>query len=151
MAKQPFHMEDSVLVDAPIAEEFAYITDFGNTPKWHKNMKKVGWTSQAPHGVGSTYDWIETFSGIKMDIGGIITTWEPPFSFSWKPSSSPYPLSGGWKLAEKDGATLVTRYSDNELSGIYKWLNFMMLPMAKRQVKEELQTLKRLIEANKGG
>ncbi len=142
-------MEDSVLIDESIEVVFAYITDFSNTPKWHKNMKKVGWKSDPPYGVGSEYDWIETFSGMKMDISGVITSWNPPYSFTWKPTTSPYPLTGGWTLIQKGNSTLVIRYSDNQLSGIYRWLNRMMLPKAKRQIRKELQELKRLIEVGK--
>lgn len=146
MNNNALHMEDTVLINAPIETVFAYITDFSKTPLWHKNMIKVGWKNEGPHGVGSEYDWIETFTGMKMDIGGTITSWDPPYAFSWKPTTSPFPITGGWKLEQKDSSTLVTRYSDNQLRGIYKWLNMMMIPMAKRQVKQELETLKKLIE-----
>ena len=141
-------MEDTVSIDKPIEAVFAYITDFANTPKWHKNMKKVGWKTEVPHGVGSEYDWIETFAGMKMDLGGVITSWDQPYAFTWKPTTSPFPISGGWTLVANGNSTMVTRYSDNQLSGIYKWLNIMMVPMAKRQVHKELQVLKRLIEAS---
>ena len=140
------HMEDSILIEAPIDTVFNYITDFRNTSQWHKNMKKVGWVSTPPHGEGSTYDWIETFAGMKMDIGGTITEWNPPYSFAWKPTTSPYPLSGGWRLVKEGDGTLVTRYSDNQLSGIYKWFQYLMLPMARKQIKEEMRVLKMKIE-----
>lgn len=146
MKDASLHMEDSISIDAPIEFVFAFITDFSNTPKWHKNMKKVGWKKDGPQGFGSEYDWIETFSGLKMDIGGVITSWDPPYSFTWKPTTSPYPITGGWTLEKREGETYVTRFSDNELAGIYKWLNKLMVPMAKRQVRKEMQELKRLIE-----
>lgn len=146
MKSDSLHMEDSVLINAPINLVFDYVTDFKNTSKWHKNMLKVGWKDQGPHGVGSEYDWIETFAGMKMDIGGVITEWTAPNSFAWKPTTSPYPISGGWTFVEKENSTLVTRYSDNQLKGIYKFFNLLMVPMAKRQVAKELKELKRLIE-----
>ncbi|MBP8894061.1 MAG: SRPBCC family protein [Chitinophagaceae bacterium] len=148
MDKKTLHMEDTVEIDAPIKTVFEFIADFKNTPKWHKNMKKVGWKKEGPYGVGSEYDWIETFFGMKMDIGGVITSWNPPYSFTWKPTTSPFPITGGWTLLEKGNSTFVTRYSDNQLSGIYKWMNLMMVPVAKRQVRKELQELKRLIEVS---
>lgn len=146
MKNSSLHMEDTIAIAAPIESVFAFITDFRNVPKWHVNMQKVGWKNAGPHGVGSEYEWVETFAGIKMDIGGTITSWDPPYSFTWKPTTSPYPITGGWTLVSKDKTTLVTRYSDNQLAGIYKWLNMLMVPMAKRQVKKELQVLKKLIE-----
>lgn len=151
MKNSSLHMEDTVIINAPIDTVFAFITDFSKTPTWHKNMKKVGWKHDGPHGVGSEYDWVETFAGMTMDIGGVITSWNPPYAFTWKPTTSPYPLTGGWKLEEKFNSTLVTRYSDNQLAGIYKWLNRLMVPMAKRQVRKELDVLKNLIEASHMG
>lgn len=141
------HMEDTVSINAPIDTVFAFITDFRIISKWHKNMKKVGWKNDGPHGVGSEYDWIESFSGMKMDLCGVITLWDAPNSFAWKPTNSPFKMTGGWTLVAKENSTLVTRYSDNGLSGIFKLLNSLFLPKAKRQVKSEFQELKRLIEA----
>lgn len=146
MAKNAVHLEDSIEINAPIEAVWAYLIDFRNVPKWHMNMKKVGWKTKEPHGVGSEYDWIETFAGMKMDIAGTITSWNPPYSFAWKPTTSPFPITGGWKLVAKEIATFVTRYSDSSLSGIYKWLNMMMVPMAKRQVRKEMKMLKKMIE-----
>jgi uncharacterized protein YndB with AHSA1/START domain len=147
MKNNSIHMEDIVVIDAPIEAVFAYIVDFRNTAKWHKNMKKVGWKKDEPPGLGSEYDWTETFAGQTMVLDGVITSWEPPNSFAWRPTNSPYPISGGWTLVKKENLTVVTRYSDNQLAGIMKLMSFIMLPMAKRQVRLELQVLKRLIES----
>lgn len=147
MTDSAIHMEDTVVIDAPIDAVFAYLADFRNTAKWHKNMKKVGWKTGDPPGLGSEYDWTETFAGQTMVLDGVITSWNPPYSFTWRPTNSPYPITGGWTLAEKEGSTVVTRYSDNQLAGIMKVLSFMMLPMARRQVRLELKELKRLIES----
>ncbi len=150
MESKPIHMEDKVLIDAPIENIFAYLVNFKNTANWHKNMKKVGWKNDEPPGLGSEYDWIETFAGQTMNLDGIITSWDPPNAFTWKPTNSPYPITGGWTLVKKENATEVTRYSDNQLKGIYKLFSLIMLPMARRQVRSELQELKRLIESSKG-
>lgn len=140
------HLEETVLIEAPIETVFAYITDFRNTSKWHENMKKVGWKKEGPYGVGSEYDWVETFSGIKMDLGGIITSWNAPYSFTWKATTGTFKITGGWTLEQHGNTTRVTRYSDSHLSGIFKWLNSLMVPMAIRQVRKEMQVLKQLIE-----
>jgi len=141
------HMEDSVLINAPIKAVFEYMADFNNVPNWHENMIKVGWKNNNPPGVGSEYEWIETFAGSKLYLDGIITSWNPPYSYSWKATKSRFGMTGGWTFVEQENATLVTRYSDSELTGIFKLLNALFLPKAKRQVKRELQELKRLIEA----
>lgn len=147
MKNNSIHLEEIVVIDAPIENVFAYLTDFRNTAKWHKNMKKVGWKKDVPPGLGSEYDWVETFAGQTMVLDGVITSWDPPNSFAWRPTNSPYQFTGGWNLVQKGNSTVVTRYSDNQLSGLMKLLSFMMLPLAKRQVRSELIALKRLIES----
>ncbi|HMY83621.1 MAG TPA: SRPBCC family protein [Saprospiraceae bacterium] len=141
------HMEDSVLINAPIKVVFEYMADFNNVPKWHENMISVGWKNNNPPGVGSEYEWIETFAGSKLNLDGIITAWQPPYSYSWKATKSRFGMTGGWTFVEQENGTMVTRYSDSELTGIFKLLNALFLPKAKRQVKRELLELKRLIEA----
>lgn len=149
MKNDSTHVEHTVVIDAPIEAVFAYLTDFRNTPKWHKNMKKVGWKKNEPPGLGAEYDWIETFAGQTMVLDGVVTSWEPPYSFTWRPTNSPFPITGGWTLAPQASSTVVTRYSDSQLTGIMKLLNFMMIPIANRQVRLELNELKRLIEAER--
>lgn len=140
-------MEDSVLINAPIKVVFEYMADFKNVLKWHENMISVGWKNNNPPGVGSEYEWIETFAGSKLNLDGIITAWQPPYSYSWKATKSRFGMTGGWTFVEQENGTMVTRYSDSELTGIFKLLNALFLPKAKRQVKRELLELKRLIEA----
>ncbi len=79
-------------------------------------------------------------------LDGVVTSWDPPYSFTWRPTNSPFPITGGWTLVKKESSTVVTRYSDNQLAGIMKLMSFIMLPTAKRQVRLELKELKRLIE-----
>ncbi len=146
MATEPLHMEDSLVIDAPIEKVFAFIMDFGNTPKWHKNMTRVGFKSDAPPGLGSEYVWVESFAGKTMDLSGSITAWDPPNSFEWKPTGGPYKMSGGWTFKTVGSSTAVVRYSDTHLSGFMKLLSVIMVALAKNQVKKELAELKRLIQ-----
>jgi len=146
MSKNILHLEDAISIDASIESVWAYLTDFRNVPKWHKNMIKSTWKGNPPYGVGSEYDWIEKAAGKTLDIGGAITTWNLPYCFEWRPHINPYNMSGGWKLESRGNATHVIRYSDTTLFGFFKWFSFLIVPMIKKQVHAEMQQLKRLIE-----
>jgi uncharacterized protein YndB with AHSA1/START domain len=140
-------MEDSIVVGAPIEKVFAFVADFRNTPKWHRNMKQAGFRSSGPPGAGSEYDWVERFMWKTLDLGGVITSWDPPSSFTWRPHGGPFPMTGGWTFTAVDGGTKVVRFSDTELTGVMKRMPALMTAIAKRQVRQELQALKRLIES----
>lgn len=143
------HMEESVVINAPPAEVFAVVTDFTNTPQWHKNMKKVGWRGDSPPGLGSEYDWVETFMGRTLDLSGSVTSWDPPHGFTWRPHGGPYPMTGGWTFAATGAGTTVTRTSDTELTGPARWMSGLMTRVARRQVRVELGQLKSFIESGR--
>jgi hypothetical protein len=80
-------------------------------------------------------------------LAGVITAWDRPNGFAWKPIAGPYEMSGGWTFEAEGSQTKVTRYSDTELSGFMKLTASLMGPVAKRPVRRELQRLKELVEA----
>src|SRR5918995_316793 len=47
--------ENTVYIDRPIGEVFAYLSDFENIPKWNYYVLDVRQRSESPIGVGTTY------------------------------------------------------------------------------------------------
>jgi polyketide cyclase/dehydrase/lipid transport protein len=50
----PMRFKNVVDLDARLAEVFAIFEDGESWPKWFSGMQKVVWTSNKPHGVGTT-------------------------------------------------------------------------------------------------
>jgi uncharacterized protein YndB with AHSA1/START domain len=48
-------MEQSVEINRPVEEVFAYATDIKNWPKWHETLLKAEQTSAGELGVGTTF------------------------------------------------------------------------------------------------
>ena len=61
-------------------------------------------------------DWIESFAGMKMDIGGTITEWNPHIRLL-EAYYQPVSTIGWLEVSERRRGTWVTRYSDNQLFG----------------------------------
>lgn len=47
--------ENSIRIDCPIDEVFAFLSDFENIPKWNYYVLEVRQLSEGPTGVGTTY------------------------------------------------------------------------------------------------
>src|SRR5215203_3191039 len=47
--------ENTVYIDRPIGEVFAFLSDFENIPKWNYYVLEVRQRSESPIGVGTTY------------------------------------------------------------------------------------------------
>ena len=143
--------DDSVVIHAPVETVFGVVTDFRNTPTWHKNMKEVGYKRHGAPALGAEYVWIEGFMGTTLDLSGVITAWDPPNGFSWRPVAGPYDMSGGWSFTPVRAATRVTRTADPRLSGALQLIAGLATWIAKRQVRQELAHLKRFVEAGEHG
>ena len=47
--------ENTIRIDRPIVEVFAFLTDFENIPKWNYYVLEVRRLSESPTGIGTTY------------------------------------------------------------------------------------------------
>ena len=47
--------ENTIRIDRPIDEVFAFLSDFENIPKWNYYVLKVRQVSESPRGIGTTY------------------------------------------------------------------------------------------------
>jgi uncharacterized membrane protein len=47
--------ENTIYIDRPVDEVFAYLSDFENIPKWNYYVLEVRQRSESPIGVGTTY------------------------------------------------------------------------------------------------
>ena len=47
--------ENTVYIDRPVDEAFAFLSDFENIPKWNYYVLEVRQLSESPIGVGTTY------------------------------------------------------------------------------------------------
>jgi uncharacterized membrane protein len=50
--------EDTIRIDRPINEVFAFLSDFENIPKWNYYVLEVRQLLDNPIGVGTTYDQV---------------------------------------------------------------------------------------------
>ncbi len=47
--------ENTIRIDRPVAEVFAFLSDFENIPKWNYNVLEVRQVSDGPTGIGTMY------------------------------------------------------------------------------------------------
>ena len=55
--------EQTVVIDRPIEEVFAYVTDQTNTPYWQAGLVEVQRTTAGPIGVGTKHTFVRNFMG----------------------------------------------------------------------------------------
>ncbi len=136
----------SVLVDKPIAEVWAFVSDVERMDLWAKGVTQTRLTSEGDVAQGSVFTGKFTHRGREFDVRYTVTVCEPPSRFGVE-SEGMLRYSGVMELEEADGATRVTNTVETGaegsvaglMSGLFRW-------GMRRQLSKELGVLKRVIE-----
>jgi len=134
--------ENTIAIDRPIDEVFAFLSDFGNIPKWNYYVLEVKQLSESPIGIGTTYHQIRKSD--EQDFR--IIEFEPDHTVAVKtlPQSSPS-FERRFILSEEGD---ITRISDEWKldTGRPTVLERLARGRVKSSVAENLAKLKELLE-----
>ncbi len=139
-------IEQSIKINCAPEKAFALATDFSQAGTWQAGIIEARVTSTGAFGVGSTYSWKAKTLGQTMETLGEVTIWNPPFAYEWKATKSAFPLAGGLNVQADGSGTLVTLFTEAEPGGFFKLAEGMIRSQMDKQFKENLETLKKLLE-----
>ena len=138
----------SVWINRSQKEIFDYISDPANDSNWISGTQSSEWTSEGPHGVGSTQASVIRFLGRKIESTLEVTDWEPPNSYGFKVSEGPIPFQGVTRLESAgESGTEVTLSIEGEPGGFFKLAEGLVAKQLQKQVDTDLNALKLLLEA----
>jgi uncharacterized membrane protein len=134
--------ENTIHIDRPVDEVFAFLSDFENIPKWNYYVLEVRQLSKNPIGVGTTYHQIRKTD--EQDFR--IIEFEPNHTVAVKtlPQSSP-DLEMRFTLYEERGTTRI-RDEWKLDTGTPAILERLVRRRVKSAVAENLAKLKELLE-----
>ena len=146
------HIEESILVNRPIDEAWAYLTDWFNAPRMSgSGIIGLRQTSPGVMGVGSTLQGRRVVLGFETVNTFRVTEWDPPNAFTGSTKGRPF-RSGMTRLTLESVAdgTLFHMVSDFELQPAMKVLWPFMGPVIRRRMHASVAHTKALIEAHQG-
>ncbi len=137
---------DSIVIDRPVEEVFAYVTNVVNDPAWHTDVLEAQQTSAGPIGVGTV--WHARFKpAMGISDGDMeVVTFEPNRLQVMKGDIGPMHPTLTYFLEPSDGGTTFTRHVQISVSGWMKIMSPMMGMMLPKQNKGFLANLKRVLE-----
>jgi uncharacterized protein YndB with AHSA1/START domain len=141
--------EPSVVVNRPIEEVWAYVTDPFSLPRWGGRRLSVRATPPGPLGVGSMLHQRWVVFGLETQLSGVVTEWDPPRVVTVSLMDEGIARSGFARttLEATSAGTKVVRTGALELRGIWKLLSPIVRPYIRRMMEDQNQNLKRLLEA----
>ena len=139
----------SIDVGRSAEEVFMYLNDVKNNVQWEKEVVEMEYTSEGPVGVGSTGRRVEKFMGTEVSTWEI-TEYEENKHVAVEFASPKFQGDVTWDLEQMDGGTRVGFQMRGQPKGLVsKLIMPLFMPMVKRQVRSNFNTLKGILEPQK--
>jgi carbon monoxide dehydrogenase subunit G len=140
-------VHSSIVINRPIEDVFAVLTNVENTGKWFPGDVNEWWTSPPPHGVGSTRRARVKMGLMTTENDAVATVFEPPNRAGMKGTSKNAPFEAMLTFAPVEGGTQVETNIDLFLRGPAKLFGGMFTRWYGKSWDQGLTNLKRMMES----
>ena len=138
----------STVINRPIEEVFAVLSNEENRPKWSATTIEVKKTSKGPIGVGTTWRGVDRIFGRRMERKSVFTEYQTNQKITQKSTSGPVPFEVQFRYEPIDGATRVIVIAEAQPRGLFKLAGPLLMRLRKRQFATDLANVKAMIEAD---
>lgn len=135
----------SIVIARPVAEVFAFIADYANDARWRAGVQMES-TPPGPARVGTTTREVVRFMGNDTVTLAEVVTCVPDRRIEFRSTDGTYPVTGYRAVAPVDGGTEFTYALTIELSGLYKTMSAILVPIFRQQIGGDLRRLKQQLE-----
>jgi uncharacterized protein YndB with AHSA1/START domain len=133
--------QNTVTINAPQADVFAFLADGTNNPKWRTGVASINHAKG--DGVGAVYSQkVKGPGGREIDADYEITAYDPPRRLAFKAIAGPARPEGEFVLEPEGPSTRVTFKLWWEPKGLKR----AMAPMVAKTMKSEVAALEKLKE-----
>ena len=139
-------ISSSITINRPIEDVFAVLTDVEKTGSWFPGDVKEWWTSEPPHGVGSTRRARVRMGWITTENDAVATIYEPPRRAAMKGTSPNAPFEATITFEPVAGGTRVDANIELSIRGPARLLGGMFARWYGRSWERGLANLKRMME-----
>lgn len=136
----------SVIINRPVEEVFAYVSDARNDPEW--NADTLACEADGEPSVGQERDFVVKLFGRRKEGTAEVTEYEPNELLTVETTSGvPVTLRTRSRFESENGSTRVTEQMEAEPeSTLLKLIEPVVGYRLKKQRKRDLETLKEILE-----
>ncbi len=145
------NVETSIIINRPIEEVFAYLTDARNNPQYDTGLVEVRQTPESPVGLGSKITEVRKLLGRKIESSSEVVEYEPPTKYIRKNTAGPFPVEGLLTFEPAAEGTKVTWKFEMQPGGFFALAEPLVTRSLKRQLEAGLGDVKDLLENRAAG
>jgi uncharacterized protein YndB with AHSA1/START domain len=139
----------SAIIQRPVEEVFAFLTDARNNTKWQAGggLQRIQQAPESPVGVGTRILETRSFMGRTFETTSEVTDFEPNRTYT-RSAIDPNSIirQGVITFAPVDGATQVTFEMQVKAGGLFAIAEPLLVGAMKKDFESDLSQLKALLE-----
>jgi uncharacterized membrane protein len=139
--------EHSVQISRPLEEVFAYTSNVDNLPEWAGAVIEVRRSATGQLQEGDRFTTVSKFLGRRFETPQEVTAYEANRRYSYRSTGGPFPLSFTFAFEATPGGTHLTEIAEGEPGTFFRLAGPLLEAAVRRQFKNDLATLKDLMEA----
>ena len=141
--------EVTVVIDRPVDEVFAFVTDLPRTSEWRTTVRQAGalkWQGASP--IGTRFQAVTRVAGRRWSWVLEVTGWDPPWRFDYAVVEGSVPMEVGYRCeAHGEGCRFTMVGTVNKLEGVFGRVVAPMIALGmRRELRAHLGNLKRILE-----
>ena len=141
--------ENTVTIQRPAGEVFAFLADFENIPRWNYAIEETSKASAGPTGVGTRYRQTRSIPARSVEDFEV-TVFEPARRLAIQGQIGPFQATISYQLEAAAGVTkLVNNVELNPPQAMPRLLAPLATSRIKAAVAQNLGKLKLLLESNR--
>jgi carbon monoxide dehydrogenase subunit G len=137
----------STLVDRPMQDVFAFLSNPLNLPKWQSMIANIEQVTPGAVGVGSKYKVAAEMMGRKIDGLMEVTTFAPPDKFGFTNQAGPMQVNITVTLKPVGTGAKIALHAEGNPGGVFKIAEGILANQVKSQMEANLAKLKSVLEA----
>jgi len=139
-------VEHSVVINRPVPEVFAFVTDPANNAKWQEGLVESRMASAGTMGVGTQLTDVRKFLDQDMESKLEVLVYEPNKRFMQKVISGPIPFEIIETFDPDVNGTKLTVLIHGEPGGFFKLAAGMVQKQLENQLQGDAERLKKVLE-----
>ena len=139
--------EESIFVERPIEEVFAYLTAVESVPEWQTNVLFLQLESPGGLRAGARLIELRKFLGRKVESVVEVVEYEPPVRYTTRVRSGPIPFEISNVLSNSGGGTRIDAVVEGEPGRFFGLVEWRVVKAVERELWNSLATLKDVLEA----
>ena len=131
------NLDISTLIDRPVKDVFAFVTDSNNMPKWNSAVVSMQQITPGPVGLGTKF----------KNVGEMqVITFEPDSKYGFQMQAGPMQVKVNLGFKTVGTGTKLSLNAQGNPAGVFKLAEGVMQGRVKSMMEENLARLKSVLE-----